>query len=96
MVTFFWRSDGQVREAISTYFARVLKRVTAERPPGLGCEDRVCRSAAALGEPDAQDGNHSGRERRDPQLPSLSQTADMRASAEMDIGAPKADQFGYP
>src|SRR4030081_2042671 len=74
----------------------VLKRVAAERPSGLGREEWVCWSAGTLGEPDAQDGDHAGRERRDPQLPSLSQTADMRANAKMDIGAPKADQFGRP
>ena len=37
-----------------------------------------------------------GGERCDPQLSSLAQAADMRAGAEMDIGAPKADQLGHP
>ena len=39
----------------------VLKRVTAERPSGSGREQRLCRLAGALGEPDAQDGDDARR-----------------------------------
>jgi len=64
--------------------------------PSLGCKYRLCCLACALGEPDVEDGDHAGGQRRDAQFPPLSQAADMRASVEVDIGAPKADQLGHP
>src|SRR5512134_1745422 len=74
----------------------VFESVAAEGASSLRCEQRGRRQTGSLGKPDAQGGDCASGERRDPLLSPLSVATHMRAGAEMDIGAAKANQFGRP
>ena len=63
----------------------VFERVAAERLSGLCSEQRIRRISGALGKPNAQDGDHAGGERRDPQLTTLPRATDVCAGEEMDM-----------
>ena len=81
-------SDGQRGRGGGGVFGEaVFERVAAERPAGAGREQRVVRVPSAFASQASQDRDGLLGQRRDPLFAALSQAADVRAGAEVDVAA---------
>ena len=90
-------SDGQVVDChLGVVGDAVLDRVAAELAAAAGREQRLVRVGALSVEPVTQDGDGDRGERGDPVLAALAVTGDVRARAEVQVGAGEPDQFGDP
>ena len=90
-------SDGQaVGGRVGVVGDAVLDRVAAERPAPTGREQRVGGLPALLVEPGAQDRDGGRGERGDPVFAALAVAGDVRAGAEVHVGAGELGQLGDP
>jgi hypothetical protein len=97
MVIRFARSVGQVRRAVATCLARrrsIASRL--RRPPSREGKSGPSGSAVAFAHPDPKHGDGLGRQRRDSFLPSLADCANVRADAELHVGAGERQHLGDP
>jgi len=74
----------------------MFDRVAGQRPAVAGGEQRAPRITVAYAHPHLEHGHGLGGERRDSLLPSLPQGPDVRAGAELGVGASWSEHLGRP